>query len=157
MTWKGYGRKRPWSNRGTIPESTWRDWGIPRRVRTRKAGVPAEIRTEHLPDTSVEGYRCDSLLGNTSFCGDAAELGNPPKWFWIQTNSISFNFVRARCRKINFGIKSHRPCASGVSRLVQLEAADRCSLTLVRPVNNVTCMRVRVTKITGSSSDGWIY
>jgi hypothetical protein len=40
---------------GTIPAVAWRDWGV---------GVPADIRTEHLPNTNLELRKpipCDAV------------------------------------------------------------------------------------------------
>jgi hypothetical protein len=53
MNWKGFGRKRLWPDRDNIPRFTRKDRGKPRRTSVRLAGVRVEIRTEHLPDTSV--------------------------------------------------------------------------------------------------------
>jgi hypothetical protein len=43
-----------WPNRGTIPEISWRDLRIPRKISVRVSGVPAEARTERLPITILE-------------------------------------------------------------------------------------------------------
>jgi hypothetical protein len=45
MNWKGSGR-------GPI----WRDWWKPRKTSVKITGVPIKIRTQHLPDTSLEHY-----------------------------------------------------------------------------------------------------
>jgi hypothetical protein len=42
----------------TAPPFAWKDWGKPRRNLLRIAGVPAEIRTQHLRNASLERYRC---------------------------------------------------------------------------------------------------
>jgi hypothetical protein len=50
-------RKRPsWTNRSAISLSVWRDWGQPRNP-VRTAGVPTDIRTEHLLNASLERHR----------------------------------------------------------------------------------------------------
>jgi hypothetical protein len=52
----GFGSKRFWPKRGIIPAFVLRDWGKPS---VRIADIPAEIRTEKLPNTtSQEHYGC---------------------------------------------------------------------------------------------------
>jgi hypothetical protein len=72
MNWKGFGRKRPWPNRGTTPEFSWTNWGKPRRTLVRIACIPAEIRTLLFPNTSLHGctrlLRKSSLLWNMTPC-----------------------------------------------------------------------------------------
>jgi hypothetical protein len=48
-------RKRSWLNRGIISEYAWgrRGWGKQRKTCFRTGGAPAEIRTQHLPNTSL--------------------------------------------------------------------------------------------------------
>jgi hypothetical protein len=41
----------------------WMDWWKLRRPSVRVAGTPAEIRTEQLPNGSLERYRCTNQLG----------------------------------------------------------------------------------------------
>jgi hypothetical protein len=53
--WKGCGRKRSWSNRDTIPAFGWRALRKPRTA-FKVAGILAEIRTEHIPNTDLERY-----------------------------------------------------------------------------------------------------
>jgi hypothetical protein len=48
--WKGFGRKRLRPNRDTNPVFVWRDWENPWEISVRITGIPAEIRTEHLPE-----------------------------------------------------------------------------------------------------------
>jgi hypothetical protein len=48
---------RPWPNRNTIPALTWTYRGKLRRASIRTASVSAEIRTEHLPNTSLDRCR----------------------------------------------------------------------------------------------------
>jgi hypothetical protein len=50
-------RKQPWPNLGTIPTYTWRNWGKSLQFSVNIAGVAAEIRTQHLPNTCLESYR----------------------------------------------------------------------------------------------------
>jgi hypothetical protein len=47
MNWKGFGRKRSWPNRDTIPAFAWnnREKGL----KTEDFRCPAEARNEHLP------------------------------------------------------------------------------------------------------------
>jgi hypothetical protein len=52
MNWKGFGRKRWWP-KGIIQLAP-RDWEKSRKTSVRIAGVPAEIRTEHLPNGTQE-------------------------------------------------------------------------------------------------------
>lgn len=54
--WKLFGRKRQLSDRGTILGIAWRDWGESWKPSLIISGVPIEIRTEHLPNTSLEHY-----------------------------------------------------------------------------------------------------
>jgi hypothetical protein len=60
---KGFGRKRPYPNRGTILTLAWRDRGKPRNPAVRIAGVLVEIRVDRLPVASGERYRYTDLLG----------------------------------------------------------------------------------------------
>jgi hypothetical protein len=58
---KGFGKKRPCPNRGTtahLPGETEEN----HKTLVMKAGVPAEIRTENLPSTSLEHYHCTNQL-----------------------------------------------------------------------------------------------
>lgn len=52
MNLEGLGRKQSCTNPGTVSESVWGCW----------AGVPTEMRTQHLQNTSLESYRCASPL-----------------------------------------------------------------------------------------------
>jgi hypothetical protein len=54
--WKGFGRKQLWPNRGTISSTALRGWGKPRKLPVSIAGVPFEIRTEHLRIRVSERY-----------------------------------------------------------------------------------------------------
>jgi hypothetical protein len=61
MNRKGFARKRSLPNRGTtshLPGETEEN----HKTSVMKAGVPAEIRTEHLSSTSLEHYHCTNLL-----------------------------------------------------------------------------------------------
>jgi hypothetical protein len=73
-----FGKTRSWPNRCTIPAYEWRDWGKPRWASARMAYVPAQIRTEHLPNTSQKlcrdtitlssiKYRQAHIIGNGNF------------------------------------------------------------------------------------------
>jgi hypothetical protein len=53
MNWKGFERKLLLPNPGTIPTVVWKGRGSPPKKHVRIDGVPVEIRTENLPDTSV--------------------------------------------------------------------------------------------------------
>jgi hypothetical protein len=44
-----------WSNRSTIPEFSWRDWGKSRK-KLRIASVLAEIWTDHFSNISLPAY-----------------------------------------------------------------------------------------------------
>jgi hypothetical protein len=56
--WKGLGKKPSWPHIDTIQTFAWRGWQKTRKyLSVRVAGVPAEIRSEYLPKTSVESYR----------------------------------------------------------------------------------------------------
>jgi hypothetical protein len=59
MKWKQFGRKRPYTDRDTLTEFSCRDRGIPHNPSARKA----EIRTEHLLETSEERNRYSSPFG----------------------------------------------------------------------------------------------
>jgi hypothetical protein len=54
-------RKRSWPISGTIPVFVRMDWE-PRKTSVKIAGVAAEIRTEHLPNISLERYPYTILL-----------------------------------------------------------------------------------------------
>jgi hypothetical protein len=60
MNWKGFGRKRPWSNPGTIPAFAWAE--AMRNLRI--TSVSAEIRTKNVSNTSLELCRYASLPGD---------------------------------------------------------------------------------------------
>jgi hypothetical protein len=49
-----FGKMQLWNNRGIILALAWRDWGNPRKTSLRISNVPAESRTEHIPDKSQE-------------------------------------------------------------------------------------------------------
>jgi hypothetical protein len=57
MNFKLFGRKR---FRGIIEVLPWRKITTSGKVEN----IPAEIRTEHLPNTSLDRYRYTSLLGS---------------------------------------------------------------------------------------------
>jgi hypothetical protein len=50
---KRLGGKRSWPNRGTIPACVRRNYRNVRETSVRKASVPANIRSEYLPNTSL--------------------------------------------------------------------------------------------------------
>jgi hypothetical protein len=47
-------RKRPWRNLGTVSAFAQRDLGKPPKPTVRIVGVMTEIRTEYLPNISLE-------------------------------------------------------------------------------------------------------
>jgi hypothetical protein len=53
---KGFGRKHWSPNRSAIPTFAWSDEGTPRKAQVITASFPAEIRTEYVPNMSVERY-----------------------------------------------------------------------------------------------------
>jgi hypothetical protein len=61
-TWKRSGTNQSWPNGGIIPALAWSDWEIPRKTSVRIAGAPDEIRTEHLPNTSLKRNRHTNLV-----------------------------------------------------------------------------------------------
>jgi hypothetical protein len=67
MNWTAFGRKRPWPNWGTIPTFASKNWGKPWHTSDRILGVRTEIRTEYLPDTSLQRYRYESPLDKVAF------------------------------------------------------------------------------------------
>jgi hypothetical protein len=60
--WRGFGKNRPWPNRGSIAASSLRDSVKPRKLSIRIAGYPTDARTEYLPSTSLKGYLQICLL-----------------------------------------------------------------------------------------------
>jgi hypothetical protein len=58
---KGFGRKRSWFHRDTIPEFAWRAWRNSRKI-LRVASVSVEIRTENILNTRLERYCSDFLM-----------------------------------------------------------------------------------------------
>jgi hypothetical protein len=58
MNLKGFGRKRSWTNRGTIPLLYWRGTKTTKNLRI----VDVPIRTEHLPNMSQDYYRYTDVL-----------------------------------------------------------------------------------------------
>jgi hypothetical protein len=61
MNGKEFGRKRQWANRVLIRGSPEGAKENPRKVRI--AGVPDEIRTEHLPNRSLVRSRYTNIMG----------------------------------------------------------------------------------------------
>jgi hypothetical protein len=59
---KLFEKKRSWPNRASIPSLTSKDWGKSRTPSAKVAGIPADIRNEDLPNTSLPHYHCTSLL-----------------------------------------------------------------------------------------------
>jgi hypothetical protein len=75
---KGFGRRWPWSNWGAIRCVLG---GTEEKTSVRTAGVPAQIRTEHLPNTSVGRYRWANPLGNADVTGlFVATCCDPNNW-----------------------------------------------------------------------------
>jgi hypothetical protein len=64
MNSKVFGRNPLCPNRGTISEFSWRDWGKLGQTSVRITGVPVEIRSEYLSNTSLERHRYTILLGH---------------------------------------------------------------------------------------------
>jgi hypothetical protein len=64
MNFKGFAWKRFWRPRGTILKLAWRDWERRPKTSVRIAGVPAELRVKHRPNTSVGDYHFTTLLGD---------------------------------------------------------------------------------------------
>jgi hypothetical protein len=56
MNCKKFVRKLSSFNRGTVPDFAWKGGVKQRKFSVSKAGVPAEIRTEHLPNTNLERH-----------------------------------------------------------------------------------------------------
>jgi hypothetical protein len=54
---EGFGLKRLWSNGGTIPTMSCRDWGKSRHISVRISGVSADNKTEHFPNIGLECCR----------------------------------------------------------------------------------------------------
>jgi hypothetical protein len=66
--WKGFGRKRLWSKRGTFLQFASRYWRKPRRPSVRRVGVLDGTPLEHLQNTSLERYHCVGLPPVWEFC-----------------------------------------------------------------------------------------
>jgi hypothetical protein len=62
MDFKIFGKKRARRNRGISPAFSWRDWEQLRRISGSRAGISAEIRIGHIPNTSQDSYRYANLL-----------------------------------------------------------------------------------------------
>jgi hypothetical protein len=60
MNWKGFGRKRSWSNLGTMLEFSWRYWGKRQKKRDWIACVPADIRIRYPQNKNIQ--RCHYFL-----------------------------------------------------------------------------------------------
>jgi hypothetical protein len=61
MNWKEIIKKRSWPNRGTVAEFCLKE--LSRIMKNLSiAGVRAEIRSKHFPNTSLEHYIYTSLL-----------------------------------------------------------------------------------------------
>jgi hypothetical protein len=63
MNWKGFRKKRSWTNHYTISAFALKDRVKLRKTSVRKADAPAEIRTEHVPKTSRKCYRNVNPVG----------------------------------------------------------------------------------------------
>jgi hypothetical protein len=59
----GEDKRGRWSNRGTILALVWLNQGKPWKVLASIDGVPADIRTERLPNKTLERNRYANLLG----------------------------------------------------------------------------------------------
>jgi hypothetical protein len=55
-------KERSLPNSGIIPAFAWRDWRKLWKTSAMIIGVPAEIRTEYLPNTRLENYRYTYML-----------------------------------------------------------------------------------------------
>jgi hypothetical protein len=62
MNWGECGRKQSCLNRNIISALGWRYWRKPRINSARITSFTTDIRSEHLPRTSVERYSCANLL-----------------------------------------------------------------------------------------------
>jgi hypothetical protein len=76
MNCEGLGRKRSLSDRRTALSFAWRDKG--RLLKLRIAGVPAEIRTEHVTNASADRYRYTNQLGR---------MANIARWSEVESVS----------------------------------------------------------------------
>lgn len=66
-TFKGSERKRFWPNRGTIPVFFVKGL-LKATIRLGIVGVPNQIRTKHLPNSSVERHSQSNLPRATGEC-----------------------------------------------------------------------------------------
>lgn len=60
---EGFRRKQSWHDRASILEFVWKHWRTLRKTSVKIAGVPTQIWTEHLSNTSLERYIWTTLLG----------------------------------------------------------------------------------------------
>jgi len=51
INWKGFGRKQPWPNQGTVPAFTWRDYEEPQNPSVMIAGGPSKMLIQNTPNT----------------------------------------------------------------------------------------------------------
>jgi hypothetical protein len=63
MNWKRCRMKESWHNRGTIQEFAWEGEVNHKKTSVGIASALAEIRNEHVPNTSVQPYHYPNLLG----------------------------------------------------------------------------------------------
>jgi hypothetical protein len=64
----GFRSKWSWRDGDTVPEFAWRNRGKLSETSVRITGAPDEIRTEHLPNTSLEGYRKTIQIVSVHVC-----------------------------------------------------------------------------------------
>jgi hypothetical protein len=94
-----FGGKLSWHNRINIPAFAWRDWGKPGKYQSILPGVPAKIRTKHIPNTSLAHYRSTNLLGKSNVATRALSvldvldheihLNDIQKLWWIWGSHIA--------------------------------------------------------------------
>jgi hypothetical protein len=106
MNCKGFGRKRSWFNRSTIPEFACRAWRKSQKF-LRITGVTVEIRTENIINIRLERYLLTILFGfscvqlflrphGSSCLGHSVPLPPPflqkyVLWFLTHVNRVLIN------------------------------------------------------------------
>jgi hypothetical protein len=104
MNCKGFERKLLLPNAGTIPTVVWKGLKSPPKEPIKMDDVPVEIRTENLPDTSLERYSQtnphsqyfeeEMKLKPRTHCLFICVLFNLGKYFQSEYSSICLESLR---------------------------------------------------------------